>query len=294
MSIKLALVVLAVGGVMAFPATSRADTKSCVAAHASGQREAKVGHFKQAVTLYTSCGADLSCPEQLRAECTELMEGARRLIPSVMFSVIDRQGADTSAVKVYHDDALLVDGLDGRAVELDPGKYHLRFVLSDGSTLTTDVVIREGEKNRLVEVRAEPEAKPELKPLPPPAPVVAPAAPVVKSGPPVAAWVLTGTAVVGLGTFGTFALLGRKDKQQLDDCAPTCPSSASDKRDQLKTKFLIADIGLGVGAASAVVAGVLFITSGGSSNADSAKRRPVGLDVASGREGAELLWRGEF
>lgn len=271
-----------------------ADTKACVAAHASGQRESKAGRFKEAAQLYTSCGSDPACPEQLRSECAEMLESVRRLIPSVIFSVIDKGGNDTSTVKVFSGETLLSDGLTGRALELDPGKYHLRFELADGTTLTADVVVREGEKNRLVQVKAEPEAKPVVAAAPVQPLTPAPPPPVTKSGPPVAAWVATGVAVVGLGTFGTFAILGSKDKNELEDCAPSCPASERDRRDQLKTKFLIADIGLGVGAASAVLAGVLFATAGGSSNAPASARAIRRFDVASDAHGGRLLWRGEF
>jgi hypothetical protein len=274
---------------------ARADTKACVAAHASAQRETKTGHLREAARLYTSCGSDLACPEQLRSECGELLDGVRRIIPSVIFSVIDKTGADTTTVKIYSGDTLISDGIDGRAVELDPGKYQLRFVLQDGSTLTSDVVVREGEKNRLVQVKAEPELKPEPAPIAPPA-TMAPAPPppaVAKSSPPLAAWVATGVAVVGLGTFGTFALLGSNDKSKLDDCAPSCPESERSRRDDLKTKFLVADIGLGVGAASAVLATILFVGSG-SREEPAAARRQRPLDVATDRHGARVTWRGEF
>ncbi len=276
------------------PLCAQADTKSCVTAHASAQRETKSGHLKEAAQLYTSCGSDTTCPEQLRTECTELLESLRRNIPSVIFSVTDKSGADTSNVKVYADDVLLSDGLDGRALELDPGKYHLRFLLGDGTELSQDVVIREAEKNRLLQLRAEPDVKPQ-----PPATPVQAAPPVatlqVRSGPPVAAWVATGVAVAGLGTFGTFALLGSKDKQTLQDCAPSCDESERKTRDRLKTKFLVADVGLGVGAASAVLATVLFIVGPSRDQAgDVAKRGRPRFDVASDAHGAALLWRGSF
>ena len=274
---------------------ARADTKTCVAAHASGQREAKAGRLKEAAQLYTSCGSDLSCPEQLRSECGEMLESVRRVIPSVIFSVIDKTGTDTSSVKVYAGEQLISDGLEGRAIELDPGKYQLRFELSDGTSLSHAIVVREGEKNRLVQVKAEPEAKPLAAPAPaqPLAPPPPPRA-VVDSGPPAAAYVATGVAVLGLATFGTFALLGSKDKSALDDCAPSCPAAERDRRDELKTKFLIADVGLGVGAASAVLAGVLFLTSGGGREEPAAARAARRFDVASDPLGARVLWRGEF
>ncbi|RYZ05816.1 MAG: hypothetical protein EOO73_18050 [Myxococcales bacterium] len=284
-------VLLLTGG---FSTAARADTKSCVQAHASAQREVKAGRLKEAAQLYTACGSDATCPEQLRSECTELLETLRRNVPTVIFSVVDKAGVDTPTVKVYGNDQLLSDGLDGRAVELDPGKYHLRFVLADGSELSSDIVVREAEKNRLVQVRAEQEAKVEAPaeapksatPAPPPAPS--------SSGPPVAAWVATGVAVAGLGTFATFAVLGNKDKQALNDCKPSCPESERSTRDGLKTKFLVADIGLGVGAASAVLATVLFITGASRDEAKDTARGVRGFDVASSPQGASLLLRGSF
>jgi len=282
---SLALVALGLASSVA-----KADTQACVAAHASGQREVKAGHLKQAVVLYTTCGSDASCPEQLRSECTELLEAARRQVPSVVFSVADKNGTDTSAVKVYANDVLLRDGLDGRAVELDPGNYHLRFELADGDVVKRDVQIRESEKNRAIDVRAESAPKAPL--LPPPTVALAPVSSHPRaSGPPVAAWIATGVAVVGFGTFGTFALLGKKDRDKLDECAPTCPDSEQQRRDRLKTKYLVADVGLGVGAAFAVLAGVLFLTSGGKAHETASAHH---WDVASDATGARLLWRGAF
>jgi len=277
------------------PRIAAADTKACVASHASAQRETKAGRLKEAAQLYTSCGSDSACPEQLRSECATLLEQVNHLVPSVIFSAIDGKGADVSNVKVYADDTLLTDGLDGRAIELDPGKYHLRFVLPDNSVLSSDVLIREGEKNRLIEMRAPEEKKAQPSapaPIAPP-PVEAPAKP-VEPNTPVAAWVATGVAVAGFGTFGTFALLGSSDKKKLDDCAPNCPDSAHDQRSSLKTKYLVADVGLGVGVASAVLAGVLFL-SNGPSRAEHAARVPErGLLLNASPGGGQLLWRGQF
>ena len=279
------------------PASAAADTKACIASHASAQRETKAGHPKQAAQLYTACGSDNSCPEQLRAECAELLEQVNRTVPSVIFSAIDGKGADVSNAKVYSDETLLADGLDGRAVEIEPGKYHFRFVLPDNSSLTSDVLIREGEKNRLVEVRAPLEKRPEpsaAAPLVRRQPPLAPAPPPEEKHTPVAAWVATGVAVVGFGTFGTFALLGSSDKKKLDDCAPSCPDSEHDRRDSLKSKYLVADIGLGVGAASAVLAGVLFLTSGHSTTEEHPQAANSGLSFDTTAHGGGLSWRGRF
>jgi hypothetical protein len=278
------------------PASAAADAKTCVASHASAQREVKAGRLKQAAQLFTACGSDNTCPEQLRAECSELLDKVKTTVPSVIFSAVDGKGADVSNVKVYIDDALLVDGLDGRAVELDPGKYHFRFVLPDNSELSVDALVREGEKNRLIGVRAAEEKQAPLgapAALAQPVAVEAPPKPLEKKTP-VAAWVATGVAVVGFGTFGTFAILGSSDKKKLDDCAPNCPESEQSRHDSLKTKYLIADIGLGVGAVSAIVAGVLFLTAGPSEAERRAKEGNRGLSFNATTNGGQLILRGQF
>ena len=238
-----------------------ADTQSCVTSHASGQREAKAGRLKLASELFTACGSDSSCPEQLRAECTEMLERTRAAIPTVILSVLDEHGGDVSAVKVFSTDELVADGLDGRAIALDPGKHRLRFLLPWGDVLSSDVLIREGEKNRLIQVRIEPKTKPDTAPAPAPA-ASPPPAPPAESSPPVGAWVATGIAVAGAGVFGTFAILGSSSKSDLDACSPNCPRSLESTRDKLKTSYLIADIGLGTAIVSGAVAVYLFATHG--------------------------------
>jgi len=280
------------------PTTAAADTKTCVAAHASAQREVKAGRLKQAAQSFTTCGSDNACPEQLRAECAELLDKVKTSVPTVIFTALDGKGADVSSVKIYVDDTLLLDGLDGRPVELDPGKYHFRFILPDNTELSVDALVREGEKNRVVGVRA-PEEKTPVVSAPSaatgPAPIESPPKP-LETSTPVGAWIATGVAVVGFGTFGTFAMLGNADKNKLNDCAPNCAESEHDRRDSLKTKYLVADVGLGVGAVSAIVAGILFLSSGPSEADRRAKKEPEnrGLSFNATTNGGQLLLRGRF
>lgn len=192
-----------------------------------------------------------------------MLERARAATPTVILSVLDEHGGDVSAVKVFSTDELIVDGLDGRAIALDPGKHRLRFVLPWGEVLSQDVLIREGEKNRLIQVRIEPKpGKSEPAAAPPPTPPPTPPPPA--ASPPVAAWVATGVAVAGVGVFGTFAILGSRSKADLDECAPNCPRSLESTRDKLKTSYLIADIGLGTAVVSGALAIYLFASHGSS------------------------------
>lgn len=88
-------------------------------------------------------------------------------------------------------------------------------------------------------------------------------APAARVGPPLATYVFGGVGVVGLGVgsgFGVGAISARGEAERaclVYDDAKLCPSSAADsiKKDRLDS--LVADISLGVGAASLVTA-VIF------------------------------------
>jgi hypothetical protein len=233
-----------------------ADPKACIRAHASGQRELKAGHLKAASQLFTSCGSDESCPDQLRKECAEFLDTVKKTIPTVIFSALDEDGKDISGVKVYSNDDLVVDGLDGRAYEMDPGKYHLRFILPAGEPLSIDVVIREAEKTRVIQVKREKTA---------PAPdAVASGAPAPASkglGP--APWIAAGVAVAALGTGITLGAIGSGKESDLNQCSPHCSDDMRSTYSSAKGLLLGADIGFGVALVSAGVATYLFISGAG-------------------------------
>jgi hypothetical protein len=237
---------------MASARTADADAKACIRAHSSGQRASQAGHLRLAGQLFTTCGSDESCPDQLRKECAEFLETVKKTVPTVIFSVLDEAGQDVSGAKVFSGDDLLADGLDGRAVEVDPGRYHLRFVLPGGEILATDVVVREAEKDRLVQVKKE-KAAPIVD-----AQAAAVAAPQRRSlGP--APWIAAGLAVAGLGTGVTLGVLGSGKESDLDQCKPNCPNDMRSTYSSARGLLLGADIGFGVAVVATGVATWLFV-----------------------------------
>src|SRR5262249_6713582 len=122
----------------------------------SGQREVKAGRLKHASELFLTCSSTPGCPNAIRGECSELYDSLQKAVPTVIFTATDEQGRDITNVKVYSSDQLLVDSLTGRPVPLDPGKHHFRFVMPAGDVLTSDALVREGEKNRSVAVQVRP------------------------------------------------------------------------------------------------------------------------------------------
>ena len=254
---------------------AQADPRACITAHATGQRETKAGHLRLATQLFTACGSDETCPSQLRQECAEFLKTVQQTIPTVIFTVIGEKNEDITSVKVFSSDELLVDGLDGRAIQVDPGKHHLRFLLPTGEILNSDVLIREGEKNRQVEVKVKgdveteaatsenlaPPASTPVVSTPVPAPVTLPAPRVGEHRIPLGFWIASGTALAGIGVGVTYAVFGKSEKNDLSDCAPYCGENMRGTYNNLKRDYLVADIGFGVGLVSAGVATYLYVSS---------------------------------
>lgn len=280
---------------------ARADAGACMNLHASGQREMKAGRMKLASQQFMQCASDDSCPAAVRGECMTLFETVERTTPSVIFSVVDDQGSDvTNVVRVFSGDTLLMETLDGRAVPVDPGKHQFRFELPWGQVVHTDVLIREGEKNRVVSIKVEDPNKPAARPEPEVPGIGAtdgPPPPVARSRTPPGFWIASGLGVAALGTGAVFTIMGRGKHSDLADCSPNCDPARKDDYDALKRDYLIGDIALGVGVVSAGVAAVIYFTGGSSSSeaADSAKaRRAPRLSLVPGvsNHGATLTLSG--
>ena len=70
---------------------------------------------------------------------------------------------------------------------------------------------------------------------------------------------LAGLGAAALGSFAFFAITGKSDENDLhDSCSPNCPE---DDVDAVRTKYLVADISLGVGIASLGAATWLFFVT---------------------------------
>jgi hypothetical protein len=293
-----AVAAMGVAGVSLLHASlASAELPPCIDAHTAGQTARNEGHLRRAAQLFTDCGADAKCPLQVRMDCSKFLDQNNKSLPTVIFAVVDSDGKDIMDVKVFSDAEQVATSLNCRAVELDPGPHHLRFVLPEGRELTEDVLIREGEKQRLVRVSAgsttpslaPPDSASPSPPIPAPAiPFHAEAAPPAlrPSGrPPVGAWIAGGGAVLALATGVTLGLVGAGKQDQLEQCRPNCPNSKRATYDNAKAIFLGADISFGVAAVATGVATWLFLSRpsvGAESIAGSGERVTVGVSPARG------------
>ena len=227
---------------------------ACLEAYDGSQRSRRDGKLLEARAQLVRCAQE-QCPSAVATQCTAWLREVDQSLPTVVFAVRDAAGKDVSEARVTSQGQLLAERLDGRAVALDPGRHTVRFELPDGRKLERTIVVRQGEKNRLIEIQ-EP---------PPPAPVrtAKPSArePVRASEPdsiPTLAIVLGAVGVLALGSFAYFAYDAKTDVDDMDSrCAPDCKQSEVDTAER---KALVADISLGVGVLALAGAGVVFFT----------------------------------
>jgi len=279
---SLALGLLVASSVLALaPRIAVAASKAeCVAAYEEGQQLRAKGALRDAREEFLVC-ADPACPNATRGQCTQWVTEVDQSMPTVTFAVTE-DGKDVTDVAVFVDDKPLATSLDGKALPIDPGAHKVRVERGAEKT-TMDVVIREGEKNRALELTLG-----EKGPTPQPEQGLGSLSPGV--------WVLGGIGVAGLGLFGVMGGVGLSEKSDAEDtCAPNCSDS---EVGSIRAKFIVADVALGVGIASlggAVILGTLNLLSGDDSvSEDRTASRPFDFTCGPLAGGAYVGVDGRF
>lgn len=294
--------VLLVGAMLTFVRVAAADAVSCTKTHAAGQREEKSGLLGDALISFRQCASDVDCPRPIRNECAELFTAVEVKLPTVVFSVVDAEDNDIADVRVSSASGVLATGLDGRPVAVDPGSHDLRFELPSGQVLTKTILVRQGEKDRLVSVRAtSPQAPTQPLPSAPDSSLTdtpKPGAQPSRSALPAVSWVSYLVGGAALGTWGTFALLGRGKERALAGCSPRCPATMHRDYRAMRDFYLTADIALGVSAAALVLGtGVLVFKRREKTSAAAGVRVDRGslsLLPAARRDGGMLLLQSSY
>lgn len=235
------------------------ETTDCAAAYEAAQTERQTGHLKAAAQQAMTCSRP-TCNQTLVQECIALYETIQSEMPSMVFSARRADGGDLVSVVVEMDGQPLLDQLDGKAVPLDPGAHTFKFTAQGFEPKVVSATARVGDRNRLVEVVFGEEPPPAVAPAPPPpAAPTPPPPPKVERSTPVASYVLIGVSAVALGTFTFFKVTAFNDYNKLkDECSPACKP---EDVDDLRAKDNLSWIALGVGAAAAGGAVLLYFAS---------------------------------
>ncbi|XYH98724.1 hypothetical protein ACMHYB_02885 [Sorangium sp. So ce1128] len=230
----------------------------CLAMHEEAQVARQQGRFRAARGALLACSRS-SCPSLLRADCASWLAALANDIPSVVIAAESRRG-DEADVRVLLDGQVVAEALDGKELEVDPGKHVFRFELPPHASIERTLLIRESEKGRPVSVffGERPAA------APPPPPVSARSTPEAATGDapegarpvPLAVYVLGGSALVATGLFAWVGAAGMAERRSLQaSCAPFCGDA---QVQSVRTRFIIADLSLAAGVGAAVSAGLLF------------------------------------
>jgi hypothetical protein len=281
--------ILALGVTLAvlLPASrAMADAQQCIAENELATKQRAAGKLGEAKQHYLACAA-AECPAVVRDECQSLSQKMETSLPTVVFVLVDAKGNDVTGARVFIDDAKAAEPLDGHALVLDPGNHRISVEAPSGASIEQTVVAREGEKNRRIRIQlpAAPKRTTDVDT------VVAPAQPSTRAAPSPVVWVLSGVAVVGLGSFAYFGLNGKHQENDLKSrCAPVCKDA---EVDDMYRSYLIADVSLGVSVVAASVAGYLFFSTPPSGSPSTAKAK-FPFDFRVGAQGASVTYAGSF
>jgi hypothetical protein len=210
----------------------------CLSAYVEAQRLRDAGRLLESRTPLARCAND-PCPQALQPDCSRWLADVDRVVPSVVFDVRDAGGGEITDVRVYVDGRPLLERLDGRPIDVNPGEHVFRFEPSGRAALERRVVVRAGEKARSIAVALPAPAEPQRVEARRPFPWLAVS--------------LGGVSLLGLvGT--TYFGLSYLDTREGQACAPRC--TADDERD-VEQKARLANVSAAVfalaGGALAVV-----------------------------------------
>lgn len=252
------------------------DRKACADAHLLGQELRQASKPLAARDQFFVCAAK-RCPAIIQQDCGRWLEEVQAGLPSIVLSARSASGQDIVDATVTVDGRVVAKRLDGRPIALDPGQHAFVFSIPGQGEVRVEALLKAGVKNReiVADFPAKTAAGPGLE----------------APRPPVAFWVLAGVGTVGVASFGLFAALGESEYQDLKaSCAPACSTSDTESVD---TKFLVADISLGVAAVAYAGAAYFYFSSPNRESKTKASQRSVTqLIVSPTNAGAFLGVRG--
>lgn len=252
------------------PASRPADASAapptvneCVAIHREAQSLRKQYRLVESRSLLGDC-SNAACPAPVKRDCLRWADEIAVQLPSVVFRLDSADASATSEIKVFVDGDLISPTLPSRAIDVNPGSHHFRFVMEGKPPLEKNVVLTEGEKYRAIAIKFDSEAAPgqpnaasdKATPTQPAASAATKPSPQLTRPVPVASYVFAGVGAAAAINFAIWGALSKSLLNELErECAPTCEQSYVDR---VHTRALIADVSLGVSVVSLATASVFY------------------------------------
>jgi hypothetical protein len=132
---------------------ARANEKQrCISASEQGQELRDDGNYRRAREAFSACARE-TCPPLVRRDCAHWQAELEEAWPSVIVSAKDSGGKDLADVRVLLDGEPFASRLDGKPIHVDPGEHVLRCEAQGFPAAEQHVVVRAGEKNRVIDVQ---------------------------------------------------------------------------------------------------------------------------------------------
>lgn len=172
-------------------------------------------HLLHARELLRRC-ASSDCRPWMIADCAKSLVDVERRIPTVVLAAHE-SGRLLVDARVREGDSLLVQQLDGRSIEVEPGVHELTLELPSGEAIQARFVVEEGARLQRLdfEVPAKSAAPVRLQPLPPSRHVVTSLRPTWLRPTGMVA-TIAGLGGLGLGTAFGIAALNSRDSANCD------------------------------------------------------------------------------
>lgn len=254
--------------IVATAATTAADdTQQCLDASSAAQDRRRETQLIAAREQLLVC-ARATCPGVVQRDCVTWLAEVDAAMPTVVLSLKDSKGVDVIDARVELDGKPFVEQITGAAVAIDPGVHRLRVVASAG-VVEEQLVIREGEKNRLVTLALPAPAEP----APPPPKTTTAIEPAQRTPRdelrPRSRRKLFAYGVMGVGAGGIVlgAVFGAKASSTWSDAKDACAggclpgSPAYELRDDARGQATISTVGFVLGGLSAAGGLVLLLTA---------------------------------
>lgn len=270
-------------GLLVFARSSTALAQSgaaCVKAAEEAQSLRDAGHLRASLDKLVRCSAE-DCPLVVRKDCISWMDQVEKSLSSVIVHATDGRGKDVIGVRVIVDGTVVRERLDGRELVLDPGEHRFRLEVHGAAPLAQDVLLSQGERNRILRVQFDAPLGTNGEPVTRPDEHVAPATDVRG----IAGYGLLGLGGAALVGFGLLEIVAQGEYRTLRDGCGTTRACSSEDLSSTQTKFDLAKVALGVGVVSLGVGTVLLLTR----KNDPGPRASVSAAPIAG--GGALRWR---
>ncbi len=128
--------------------------KRCISSAETGQTLRAEGKLLDARAAFAQCTA-AECPGPVRKDCGHWVEELDAASPSFSIRLEDPAGHEVDAGQITVDGKPRAPSDRGRATPIDPGTHVFEWVRPEGN-VRADVVLHEGEQNKIVLLKAPP------------------------------------------------------------------------------------------------------------------------------------------